>query len=263
MNKHALCEAFCQDLAVTDVPAGLAVRTAFMGRDGDAIGFYLTRHPANPAQWRVEDAGLAMPMLEASGVNLTSGTRAQALQVLLSEHGAQFDDDAMELHTDYLPEAELPAAAMRFVALLLRLQDLDLLAPDSVANTFRDDVQADLDRYFGGKARMRMHVAPHPQLNDFETDVLIQHEESTLALYFGTSDERVNEAVILALENKQRGLGLKVAVVLEQPKPPQINSRTMARALNRLDATTAYGNDQFAAMERVADLVGVDLRTAH
>lgn len=261
MNKQLLCEAFCQDLDVSNVPAGLVVRTGFMNRDGDAIGFYVTHHPLDSGLWRVEDSGLVIPMIEAAGVNLESGPRAAALHRLLNEYSASFDAEAMELHSEYVSEAELPSEAMRFVALLLRVQDLELLNTETVANTFREDVVADLDRYISQRATIRYRAAPHERLKDFEADALIQKDGVSLALYFATSDERVNEAVILWMENKQLSVGLKVALMLEREKPPQINNRSLRRAMNRLDATTVYRDDEFGSMTRVASLVGMSLET--
>lgn len=261
MNKQLLCEAFCHDLDVSSVPAGLVVRTGFMTRDGDAIGFYVTRHPLDPARWRVEDSGLVVPMIEATGVNLDSGARAVAFHRLLDEYGTAFDAEAMELHSEYVSETDLPSEAMRFVALLLRVQDLELLNSETVANTFREDVVADLDRFLSSGATIQYKTAPHKLLKDFEADALIQKDGASLALYFATTDERVNEAVILWMENKDRKVGLKVALMLEKEKPPQINNRSLRRAMNRLDATTVYRDDEIGSMTRVASLVGLDLTT--
>lgn len=261
MNKQMLCEAFCQDLEVSNVPAGLVVRTGFMTRDGDAIGFYITRHPTDAKLWRVEDSGLVIPMIEAAGVNLDSGTRATAFHRILEEYGASFDQEASELHSEYVSESDIPSEAMRFVALLLRVQDLELLTAETVANTFREDVQADLDRYISGLASVAYRVAPHRLLRDYEADALITSSNCTLALYFATTDERVNESVILWMENKERQTGLKVALMLEREKPAQINSRSLRRAMNRLDATTVYRDDEIGAISRIAQLVGVNLET--
>lgn len=263
MNKQMLCDAFCQELDVSCVPAGLVVRTGFMSRDGDAIGFYVTRHPHDAARWRVEDSGLVIPMIEAAGVNLESGMRAVAFHRMLSEYGASYDAESAEMHSEYVLEADLPAEAMRFVALLLRVQDLELLNTETVASTFRDDVVADLDRLVAPSATVTYRVAPHPQLRDFEADALIRNGAQTLALYFATTDERVNESVILWMENLHRGTGLKVALMLEREKPTQINNRSLRRAMNRLDATTVYRDDEVGSMERVATLVGMNLSLTH
>src|SRR5690606_38087772 len=133
-------EAFCSELDVREVPVGYAVRTPYSSASGDAIGFYIVRHPTESTVWRFEDSGMVVPLLEAEGISLESGQRGEAFARLLAEHDAEYDDDARELHSRYLPEADIPAEASRFVALLLRMQDFALMHADIVASTFRDDV---------------------------------------------------------------------------------------------------------------------------
>ena len=65
MNKQQLCEAFCGELSVRDVPAGLAVKTAFQFKDGDSVGFYVVRHPTIQGKYRIEDSGLLIPFIES------------------------------------------------------------------------------------------------------------------------------------------------------------------------------------------------------
>ncbi|MDO8698861.1 MAG: DUF1828 domain-containing protein, partial [Rhodoferax sp.] len=84
LDKQRLCAAFCGDIELHDVPAGRAIRTGFSTSEGDAIGFYVTRDHDAPSEprYRIEDAGLIVPALEASGVNLDSGTRSEAFHRL-------------------------------------------------------------------------------------------------------------------------------------------------------------------------------------
>jgi len=42
---------------------------------------------------RIEDDGLTMPLLEASGLDFSAGTRSEALDELLSEYGVQLDPE--------------------------------------------------------------------------------------------------------------------------------------------------------------------------
>ena len=39
--KDDLCKAFCDEILVREVPAGLAVATGFDNFSGDTIGFYI------------------------------------------------------------------------------------------------------------------------------------------------------------------------------------------------------------------------------
>lgn len=142
MNKQSLCNAFFHDLRITEVPAGLAVGTDFTYRDGDPVGFYITPHPTDAETYRLEDSGLVVPFLVASGIDLDRGNRAYNFHRLLQEYAVSYDALTMELHSRYVAETELPAEAVRFVALLLRLQDLEWLVPNATANAFRREKAA-------------------------------------------------------------------------------------------------------------------------
>jgi hypothetical protein len=256
-TKQSLCEAFCNELELTQVPTGTAVRTGFLLSDGDAIGFYVTRNPFDQAKFRIEDSGLAVPMLEASGINLETGTRAIAFKRMLSEYGVFYDDDTMELHSAYVDESEVADQAMRFVALMLRLQDFELLHPTNVESTFREDATEALQRRFGTAGRIKFDVPPAASLAEmFQADALIESgNDSPVAVYLGTSDSRVDEAVMLWMDNQQSHRNMRVAVMLEREKP-SLSGRTLRRALNRVDATVAFRGDEDGAIARIDRLAG-------
>lgn len=258
MNKDQLCEAFCGDLEVRKVPAGFAVRTGFSANDGDAIGFYITRHPNDKSLYRLEDSGLIVPALEASGVNLESGTRAEAFARLLSEYKSHFDDDALELHSGYVSESDVPSEALRFIALLLRVRDLELLNHETVKNVWSDDAQAALKDHFTGKATLDFHALVSDTLSDFIVDAVIRPKNgSPVALYFATSDSKVDEAVMLWMETRLAKQNIKVALLLENEKAPQISGRPLRRAMNRLDATPSFRGDETAALMKIGGLAGI------
>jgi hypothetical protein len=263
LDKQRLCAAFCGEIELHDVPAGLAIRTGFSTSEGDAIGFYVTRDhdAASEPRYRIEDAGLLVPALEASGVNLESGTRSEAFRRLLQEHGAEFDIDSLELHSQYVTEAELPSEAMRFMALMLRVQDLELLNPETVENTFRDDAEKVLRKNLEGKASLSFHAPPAQDLAEFEADVIISTDKAVVALYLGTTDSRVDEAVMLWMENRYMKRGIRVALLLEKEKPPHISNRSLRRAMNRLDATTAFRGDELGAITKISSIAGLELNS--
>jgi hypothetical protein len=257
MIKEELCEAFCGELEVRTVPAGVAVRTGFYANDGDAIGFYVTRHPERDGYYRLEDSGLIIPALEAAGVNLDSGARAEAFSKLLKEYHAEFDDDSFELHSGYVSQDDVAGEAMRFIALLLRIRDLELLSQETVKSVWSDDAEAALKKHFAGKAPVEFHVPVSEQFPDFIVDAVIRpHTGDPVAVYFATSDSKVDEAVMLWMEKRWSKQSIKVAVLLEKEKPPQIGGRSLRRAMNRLDAIPTFRGDEFGAMTRIGDLVG-------
>src|SRR5271168_3049355 len=135
--KEALCKAFCDDLLVRKVPAGIAVSTGFLGCDGDKIGFYVVDSDQSPLK-RIEENGATYGLLEASGVDFRSDTRREALNSLLEEHAVTFDEQDHSFFIDRLRESDIPAAALRFVSFSLRVRDFLLMTEYRVASTFRD-----------------------------------------------------------------------------------------------------------------------------
>lgn len=258
IDKKLLCEAFCGDLAVTEVPAGFAVRTAFYTRYGDAIGFYITRDSYDQRRWRLEDSGLLVPELEASGIDLERGARADAFKRLLVEYEADYDDATFEIRSQYIDESELPSQAMRFIALLIRVRDMELLAPEQVESTFKDDVENALREKFEGKATIEFRVPPAPGYAEWVADCVLTYSNASLAIFVGTHEARVDEALLVWYENKfvRRG-NLRVALMLESAKPPQITNRVLARAINRLDQSVVFRGDEMAAMTRIANTLGI------
>jgi hypothetical protein len=162
----------------------------------------------------------------------------------------------MELHSPYVDASDLPDHAMRFVALMLRLQDLELLHPSTVESTFREDATEALQQRFGAAGRISFDVPPAADLSDmFVADALIgAANEPQVAVYFGTTDSRVDEAVMLWMDSRQARRKLRVAVMLEREKP-LLHGRTLRRAMNRVDATVAFRGDESGALNKLERLV--------
>lgn len=254
MKKEALCKAFCDEIDVREVPAGLAVKTPFAYSDGDLVGFYITRQGE---LFRLEDSGLVVPWLESTGVNLQHGTRAEQFAALLQEHEAEFDDEAQEVHSSLIPETQLPAAAVRFVALLLRLQDLQLMRPELVENTFQDDVKRALSERFSKVAKLSFDAPPLDADSDYVADAVIESlSGQKLALYLGTRDARVDEAVMVWMEGQWKHASYQVAVLYENDKNP-ISKRSYRRAMNRLDSSLIFRGDESGALDRIGRMVGI------
>jgi Domain of unknown function DUF1828 len=135
--KDILCKAFCDNLIVRDVPAGTAVGTPFTTSDGDRVGFYIV---PDGGLWRIEDDGLTMPLLEASGLDFRTGTRSAALGELLAEYGVQLDEETQAFFIAAIAEEKIAAIAMRFIAFSLRVRDFLLMTEARIIGSFRDDV---------------------------------------------------------------------------------------------------------------------------
>lgn len=249
--KESICVAFCQDLTIRKVPAGLAVSTSFNGMDGDSIGFYVVRSERSPNEFRLEDDGVLIPYLEADGVNLKSGTRSAMFRQILREYSAQYDTKSCVLHTDSIGEKDIAAASLRFLAMMLRLQDLELLSPQTVANTFADDAQKALHEKFASEAFVEANGIVNEMLANYIVDAIIRpFGRDPVAVYFGTSLSKVDESVILRMDANLKHLPLKVVLLLETALPAGIPKRSLARAHNVLDALPVF-EERYESMQKI------------
>lgn len=257
MTKDDICNAFCGQIIVRDVPAGLAVQTPFTFQDGDLLGFYVTKSSEGD-EFRLEDSGHLVPMLEANGANLESGTRSKEFRALLDEYDAEYDPDSMEICSAFMTADKVPAASVQFVAMLLRIQDLQLLRADVVENTFKDDAKAAIAQMLGDLAQIEFDAPPHPLLVDYSADVIIRSKESgaSTAVYLGTTEGRVSEAISAWLEAQWKDCGIKISMLCETEKPA-VTQKLMRRAMNRLDSVSFFRDDETASIEKIARQVGI------
>ena len=132
--KDELCKAFCQDLEIVKVPAGLAVGTEFQKSDGDHIGFYIIG-PDAAGQYRVQDDGATIPWIEACGVDDGMESGAPWLRQMLSEYGVTLDEETFEITSEPMAGSAVPKAGLRLVAALLRLQGSDLMPHEHIVSS--------------------------------------------------------------------------------------------------------------------------------
>lgn len=249
--KDELCRAFCGEISVREVPAGLAISTPFRRSDGDAVSFYVVRDRALPSMARLEDDGEMVPYLEACGVDFTTQTRARAFEDLLMEYGAEYDETEAVVHTPFLREAELPRAALRFVALLLRLSDFLLLTQEHVESTFKEDAAERIKVALSERAEIRENEVVSERLSDITPDMVIRVlNNRPVALFFAQNTQRVYEAIFLQMaalyETKEP---LSVIALLETEG--SISREVRQRAQNRLATVPVYRGDELAAIQRI------------
>lgn len=194
--KDKLCKAFCDDLQVQTVPAGMAVTTVFAGPDGDHIGFYVVKEGD---KYRIEDDGVTLPYLDGSGVDFRpGGTRGDALNELLAEYNVAIDDATQEFYIGKLTEDALPNAALKFVAFSLRVRDFMLMTEFRIATTFREDAAKLLREAVTDRAALEENVAITSALSEFPADfVLRAPSRRPVGVYLGMSDTRILEALFM------------------------------------------------------------------
>jgi hypothetical protein len=248
--KDKLCKAFCDDLVVRDVPAGLAVSTVFASGDGDRVAFYVVDEGAGT--YRIEDDGITLSYLEASGVDFRSGTRGEALSELLQEYGVEIDAASQEVFISSIPEENLPAAALKFVAFSLRVRDFMLMTEFRVATSFRDDAGKMLREVVKERAIIEENAAITESLSDFPADFVLRSVgRPPVGVYLGMSDQRILEALFMHMRARHE-VRQPCSIVALIEKGRSLSSKVRQQAMNRLDAVTEFRGDEVAAIERIA-----------
>jgi Domain of unknown function DUF1828 len=256
--KEELCRAFCNEISVKEVPIGLAISTPFRRSDGDAVSFYVVKTETVPGIARLEDDGQTMPYLEACGVDFETSTRKKAFDELMREYGAQYDEGENLIRTENMREEELPRAALRFVALLLRLYDFLLLTQEHVESTFKEDATKRIKEAIGGRAEIIENSPVSKKLTEVTPDLVISAKgRDPVAIFLSQSATRVHEAIFLQMaalyEAKEP---LSVVALLETEGT--LTRDMHRRARNRLAAVTSWEGDQIAAIQRIErEAIGV------
>lgn len=248
--KQEICKAFCNSITVRDVPAGLALSTTVASINGDPIGLYVVG-PLDDGRYRLEDSGLIMPSLFAMGADIENETRRQAFDEMLAEYNASFDEDTMEIVSDPLVMSDVPAAAIRFVSLLLRVSDLALMAHDKAASTFKNDARSRLIARIAQSADIQEGGALSDDLAEWEPDLVIRApDREPVALFLVQTDHRAMEAMLLKADVDRANSPGSVVALLEREN--SISKKTRIRAHNRLDAVPIFDGDEASAINRIA-----------
>jgi len=248
--QQALCDAFCDGITVSSVPAGLAVSTSFEDASGDRIGFYLTRHGA---QWRIEDDGSLVPTLVATGVNVFKGTRAHLFKTLLTQGRIEFDEETSELRTPLLNDEDVPSAAMRFVALLIRVASLSTTHPDKVSANFRDDALSRINKDLGGSFEIKVDEPLNEALAEFDPDVLLLSTNKVpVAVFIASSDPRIYEALLMHVTAEKEKQAVKVVTLIDREGSKLTSKKLRQRARNHLVAAPEFYGAEGEAIARLA-----------
>jgi hypothetical protein len=265
MKLKAFCEAFCAGMALTEVPIGYAVRTPFKMSDGDPVGMYLRRLDGQSGIYRIEDDGLTAAALEEAGIDLDNDARFQELQKLLVEYDCQYDDEQILLHTEYVEEGRLPAVFFKFCSLLLRIQDLALLASERVRKTFLSDLQDLVERHFSLTTDVQFMAQVDSALKDYVADIVMKKPDGNcLALFAGTSEVKALESLLLANKlREEKRHGIRSMLVVESAKPKQIKERTFSRIINSDVLLASMDGMESAITAKIAECLALSHPTVN
>jgi hypothetical protein len=247
--KDALCKAFCDSLSVREVPCGLAISTGFLDPTGDRIGFYVIA--TEDGVFRIEDNGVTLPMLEASGLDFSTGSRGEAMKDLQAEYGVMADPIDRVFAIDSLAERDVPAAALRFVSFSLRVRDFALMTEARVVSSFRDDVAKLLRQSIGDRAEVEESAPIAPALADFSADFVLRAPgRPPVGVFLATGDSRVMEAVFVQMQALHE-TKTTCAVIAMVERGRSITGSVRRTATNRLTALTEFRGDEAASVQRI------------
>lgn len=249
--KDDLCRAFCESLVVESVPAGLAVTTSFKGVTGEALMFYIVGPDANDT-WRLQDDGTTIPYIEAAGAELGGGSRAETFQALLTDFGATYDEQSGELTIGPLDKSSVATGALRFIALLIRIQELLQVTREKIEALWVEEARASLERAVSGRAEIEYDAAVSPELHEWPADVVVRASgRPPVALFFGTSNNKAYEALLLnSTARYQLRRQVKVVLLLETDKA--LTQKLRQRADNSI-VVPRFRGAEWDAVGRIAE----------
>jgi len=260
--KDILCRAFCDALEVRNIPSGYAITTPYAFDDGDPIIVYAMTVSAGI--YRLEDAGVQIPALLGSGVNIGDGLRAEVFDALLREYDLAFDPDAMVVKSRDFAEAEIGSATLSLVAFMLRLQDFMLLTPERVKRTWQDDAIKSIHETFDSIGRVEEHAAVLPEARSIPADAVVHFnaaDTAPLAIFLATSDSKALQALVLKMElEKYQHKDVTVVLLVERAKQNPLREATYAMAQARLDEVLTYRGAEADTMLRLADYQNVTMQ---
>lgn len=249
--QEQICNAFCSEINVREVPLGFAVSAPFNWLSGDKILFYARR---NGSSVRIEDSGSTIFDLETAGVALNSTNRAEIIENLQNEYGILFDDHEVVFHTGWLDQSLVGAASIRLLAFLHRLQDLLFLSQNRVASTFKEDLAKAIEERFRGIASITFDDAPSQKLSYYTADICIRDKDGkTTAVFAGTSDYKVLDAVLYSKELELHHIDNVIPfLIYENATPAKISRDAQKKALNSELKLAAWEGGQVEVINKIA-----------
>lgn len=249
--KEELCKAFCHELEVVSVPAGLAVGTAFQKSDGDPIGFYIIG-PDSQGFYRVQDDGSTVPYIEACGADLGIESRAHAFHEILQEYNVLFDENTLELSSPQIARDLVPKAGLKLVAALLRLQDLVLMTRERAESTWIEEVKRDLESASKGRFHVEYDSPVSSSVSDYPADIVLRAPlRDPVAVFFGTSDSKIYEALLLQ-QSARYEAKIKCSVVVILERDTAVSRKARLRADNHL-IVPRYKDAEKDAVARIVE----------
>lgn len=257
--QQTLCQAFCGQLHVDKVKAGWLVTSPFTMPDGDPVRFYIM-DGGGETVW-LEDDGTQIGMLEAEGVSLDKGgSRREDFDFTLSSHDAHYDEQTGLICSNRMTRAEIGPAAVKFMALMMRIQDFALLSVDRVQNAWFEDVVRRIHQAYGNVATIEENVPVSREFGNWPADVVIRKEgQQPTAIFLATSNSKGLQALVLKMElEKYQHVACSVILILERAVKTKLSEATYALSQSRLDRVLSFVGAEADMIDAVGKTAGLE-----
>lgn len=252
--KKDLCKAFCSELSVARIPAGLAFSGFFEDLNGDRLSGYLIEDEDDPY---LSDDGTFLNELAASGVDVLGGSRAEFLKRILDDVDAFVDPDTLFIRTKTFTSTPSPEKIIKFLAALVRAQDVSFWTRERIKSTFTEDLLSDLNKRFGKVATVERNGILDKDFSDFPVDILISPKQEggkKVAVFSVLNVDRLNEAVMLWMEMKLKNYkDATIIPITDTGEQFSFANKKVSRALNRLGIFFVYKGDESEVLEKIGE----------
>ena len=124
-----------ENITVTDVGTGCEITTPFTDRHNDYLQIYLQR---DGDKFKLTDDGYILSDLRSSGVEITTGKRAEILQTILRGLDVILDENELMV---YATRENLAQQQHQLTQAMLAVNNLYVIAKPKVASLFYEDVE--------------------------------------------------------------------------------------------------------------------------
>ena len=239
---------------MTEIPAGLAFSAHFEDESSDRVGGYLIKDRGTPY---FSDDGTFFADLEASGMIVDEGARAQFIERVLKPANAYLDPDTLEIKSAPLDQDPDPLHYVNFLSALVRVRDVAFWTQERVKSTFNEDVISTMRNRYADLAAVFVNEPVDDRLREFPADVVLRPREDghVTAVFLAQSVEKLTEAMGLAQEIRIRRIpNVPVAVLIESGTSLVMTGQKVQRAINRIQGFAFYRDDEETALDRMLEV---------
>ncbi|MSP02268.1 MAG: DUF1828 domain-containing protein [Acetobacteraceae bacterium] len=251
--RKSICAAFRGELAVKELPSGVAITTIFRDSVSDPISCFIEQ---NDEGWYMTDDGHFLSDTIARGIDLNGGSRKDFLDRILAPVRARCDLHAMEIRTQTMAAIPQSDDILQFIVALTRVRDVAFWSRERIKSTFKDDAYRALQDRFVERAEIFRSSPVDNSMQEFPADVVIRPQQTkihlpTTAVFFVQVLDTMNEALMLWMEARdQRRSDIRVTALIEDGSV-NLSSFKAQRAFNRIDTTAIFRGDETAAIDRI------------